>query len=135
MSVNPGSQDNSLVKEPIQIDFGIPTALNTDTIGTNPLNTLGSFTPFSRNVIKDLRYLVDAGAGLNYVVQTRRGQDIKKTLGFGGEFFRANNLPPSALRGPGMLLNTGQFQWIEQQLLGALTAQSYIVTLQAPLNL
>jgi len=135
MSVNPGSQDNSLVKEPIQIDFGIPTALNTDVIGTNPLNTLASFTPFSRNVIKDLRYLVDAVATINYVVQTRRGQDIKKTIGFGGEFNRNNNLPPSALRGPGMLLNTGQFQWIEQQLVGVLTAQSYVVTMQAPLNL
>jgi len=135
MSVNPGSQDNSLIKEPQQIDFGIPTALATDTIGTNPLNTLGAFTPFTRNIIKDLRYLVDPILGENFVVQTRRGQDIKKTIGFGGEFFRNNNLPPSALRGPGMLLNTGQFQWIEQQLVGILIAQSYVITFQAPLNL
>jgi len=127
-------QDNSLVKEPVQIDFPIPAALNVDTIGSNPLNTLAAFTPFSANIIKDVRYLVDAIAGINYVVQTRRGSDTKKTVGFGGEFARNNNLPPSALRGRGMLLNPGQFQWIEQQLLGALTAQSYVVTYETPLN-
>jgi len=127
-------QDSSLVKEPVQIDFGIPTALSVDTIGTNPLNTLASFTPFTPNVIKDVRYLVDAAAGINYAIFTKRGNDTKKTVGFGGEFARNNNLPPSALRGRGMFLNQGQFQWIEQQLLGALTAQSYVVTYEAPLN-
>lgn len=126
--------DGSLVKTVLQIDFGIPSALNSDTVGQDAVTTINQFTPRSQNVIRDIRHTVDPGAGLNYQLLTRRLDQRRKTLGFTPDFITTNVRKPSAIGEAGMLLNAGFFQFVEQQLAGALTAQNYLVTLDLPLN-
>jgi len=127
-------EQNLVTKQPQQIDFGVPTALNVDTVGTDALTAVNSFTPKTRDLVKDVRMLVDAAAGLNFTLLTRRLDQNRKTVGFTGDFITTNVRKPSAIGDAGLLLNAGFFQWVEQQLAGALTAQSYIITYAAPLN-
>jgi len=124
----------SVIKSAQQVDFGIPTALNVDTVGTDALTGVNSFTPRTNTVIRDIRMLVDSVAGLNFTLLTRRLDQGRKTVGFTGDFITTNVRKPSAIGDAGLLLNAGFFQWVEQQLAGALTAQSYIVTYETPLN-
>jgi len=129
------SQAQGLVlKQPQQSDFGIPTALNTDTVGVDALTGVNSFTPKTQDLIKDIRMLVNAVAGLNFTLLTRRLDQNRKIVGFTGDFITTNVRKPSAIGEDGLLLNAGFFQWVEQQLAGALTAQSYIITYAVPLN-
>jgi len=127
-------ESRSLIKQPQQMDFAIPTALNVDTVGTDALTAVNSFTPKSQDLISDIRMLVNAAAGLNFTLLTRRLDQNRKTVGFTGDFITTNVRKPSAIGDAGLLLNAGFFQWVEQQLAGALTAQSYIITYAAPLN-
>jgi len=129
------AQPQSLVKEPQRIEFVIPVALDTDVVGTDPLNGLDAFTPRSPNVIKDIRYDVDPAATVVFSIQTRRVGDSRKTIGFGGDFNRNNVRPPSAIGEDGLAINDGQFQYIERQLAGVLVAQSYVVTYLQKLNI
>jgi len=124
----------SLVKQPVLIDFVAPVALNTDTTFTDATNGVDSYTPKTLNIMRDLRYSVDPVAGLNYVLATKRLDEKRKTIGFTGDFLRANVRPAGAIGDAGMALNPGFFQFVEQQILGALTAQSYVVTFEQPLN-
>jgi len=125
---------NSVIKEPQQINFVAPAALNQDTVGTDALTGINSFTPITNDLIKDIRMLVNAAAGLNFTLLTRRLSQNRKIVGFTGDFITTNVRRPSALGENGLLLNKGFFQWVEQQLAGALTAQSYIITYDVPLN-
>jgi len=127
-------ESRSVTKQPQQIDFGIPTALNVDTVGVDALTGVNSFTPQTNDLIRDIRMLVDAVAGLNFTLLTRRLDQNRKTVGFTGDFITTNVRKPSAIGDAGLLLNRGFFQWVEQQIAGALTAQSYIITYEQPLN-
>jgi len=125
---------NSVIKEPQQINFVAPAALNQDTVGTDALTGVNSFTPVTNDLLKDIRMLVNAAAGLNFTLLTRRLSQNRKIVGFTGDFITTNVRKPSAIGENGLLLNKGFFQWVEQQLAGALTAQSYIITYDVPLN-
>jgi len=127
-------QPQSLVKTVLQINFAIPAALNTDTVGTDAITGVNQFTPRTRNVIKDTRAAVDAAAGLNFVLLTRRLDEKRKTIGFTPDFITTNVRKPSAIGDDGLVLNAGFLQFVEQQLAGALTAQNYLITLLQPLN-
>lgn len=127
-------QSQSVIKQPQQIDFAIPAALNTDTVGVDALTAVNSFTPKTPTLIRDIRMLVDAAATLNFTLLTRRLDQGRKTVGFTGDFISTNVRKPSAIGDAGLLLNAGFFQWVEQQLAGVLTAQSYIITYEQPLN-
>lgn len=128
------SVDQSLVKTTIQMNFGIPAALNTDTVGVDAVTGVNQFTPKTRNVIKDTRMAVDAVAGLNFQLLTRRLDEKRKTIGFTPDFITTNVRKPSAIGDAGLVLNAGFMQFVEQQLAGALTAQNYLITLIQPLN-
>lgn len=128
------SMERSLVKTVTQINFPAPAALNQDTVGTDALTVVNQFTPKTANIIRDIRHAVDPAAGLNYTLLTRRLDQRRKTLGFTPDFITTNIRKPSAIGEAGLLLNPGFFQWVEQQLAGALTALNYLVTLDQPLN-
>lgn len=72
------SAPQSLIKSVLQINFGIPAALNTDTVGTDAITGVTEFTPKTQNVIKDVRMAVDAAAGLNFTLLTRRLDEKEK---------------------------------------------------------
>ena len=127
-------ESRSVIKQPQQINFVAPAALNTDTVGVDALTGVNSFTPRTPDLIRDIRMLVNAVAGLNFTLLTRRLDQTRKTIGFTGDFITTNVRKPSAIGDAGLLLNAGFFQWVEQQLAGALTAQSYIITYDQPLN-
>jgi len=124
----------SLIKSVLQINFGIPAALATDTVGTDAITGVTEFTPKTKNVIKDVRMAVDSAAGLNFTLLTRRLDEKRKTIGFTPDFITTNVRKPSAIGDDGLILNEGFLQFVEQQLAGALTAQAYLITLLQPLN-
>jgi len=124
----------SLIKSVLQINFAIPAALATDTVGTDAITGVTEFTPKTKNVIKDVRMAVDAVAGLNFTLLTRRLDEKRKTIGFTPDFITTNVRKPSAIGDAGLILNSGFLQFVEQQLIGALTAQNYLITLLQPLN-
>lgn len=127
--------DQSLIKTVLQINFAAPAALNQDTLGNTavPAN-VDQFSPKTKNIIRDIRHTVDPAAGLNFTILTRRLDEKRKTLGFTPDFITTNVRKPSAIGDAGLVLNEGFFQFVEQQLAGALTAQNYLVTLDVPLN-
>ena len=124
----------SLVKTVLQINFAIPAALATDTVGTDAVTGVNQFTPRTQNVIKDVRHAVDPVAGLNFTLLSRRLDEKRKTIGFTPDFITTNVRKPSAIGDDGLVLNNGFLQFVEQQLAGALTAQNYLITLLQPLN-
>jgi len=124
----------TLIKTPFQVNFAAPAALNQDTVGTDAIVALNQFSPLTKNIIADIRNAVDPAAGLNFTLLTRRLDQRRKTIGFSPDFITTNVRKPSAIGEEGMLLNPGLFQWVEQQLAGALTAQNYLITLAVPLN-
>lgn len=128
------ARQGSMIKAVAQINFAAPAALNADTIGTDVLTTVNQFTPKTPNTIRDIRHAVDPVAGLNFTLLTRRLDQRRKTVGFTPDFITTNVRKPSAIGDDGLFLNPGFFQWVEQQLAGALTAQNYLVTLDLPLN-
>lgn len=127
--------DQSLVKTVLQVNFAAPAALNQDTLGNTavPAN-VNQFSPKTKNIIRDIRHTVDPAAGLNFTILTRRLDEKRKTLGFTPDFITTNVRKPSAIGDAGLILNEGFFQFVEQQLAGALTAQNYLITLDVPLN-
>ncbi len=133
MSQN-GLSVRSVIKTPFQVNFAAPAALNVDTVGTDAIVALNQFSPLTRNLIADIRNAVDPAAGLNFTLLTRRLDQRRKTLGFSPDFITTNVRKPSAIGDDGLLLAPGLFQWVEQQLAGALTAQNYLITLAVPLN-
>jgi len=124
----------SLIKTPFQVNFAAAAALNTDVVGTDAIVALTEFSPKSKNIIADIRHTIDPAAGLTYTLITRRLDQKRRTLGFTPDFITTNVRKPSAIGDDGLLLNEGLFQWVQQQLTGALTAQNYLITLAVPLN-
>jgi len=110
-----------------QIDQAAAGALDVDVTLTD-LQTGDRFWTNSRqNFIQDITNAIDPIAGLQYLVTTQRnGKETKRwysamlQTAFNGE----------SRPGFPVLLRPGQINWVGQQTLGALTAQSYLVTLQ-----
>lgn len=114
-----------------QMNFGAPTALSTDTVGSDPTNSQNSFTTKSANAIQEIRYTVDPAATIEYLLYIRRLDQSKRAVGGGSDFLRTSNRPQTQMPFP---LGSGFFQWVEWQLAGALTAQNYIIKYVAPLE-
>jgi len=110
-----------------QIDMAAPGALNTDVTLTD-LQTGDRFWLNSRdNFIQDITNLADPAAGVRYFVTTQRNGKEKK------RWYSTNLLTTfNGEKRPGfpVVFGRGQVNWVGQQLLGALTAQSWLVTLQ-----
>lgn len=110
-----------------QIDFAAPGGLNQDVTFTDQQTTLGFWTNSRDNWIQDITNLADPAAGVRYFTSTQRNGKEKK------RWYSTNLLTTfNGVKRPGfpVVLTKGQIIWVEQQLLGALTAQSYLVTLQ-----
>jgi len=110
-----------------QVDQAAAGALNTD-VTLSDLQTGETFWTNSRdNFIQDITNLADPAAGLRYFVKTERNGKERK------RWYSAMLLTTfNGAKRPGfpVFLGKGQIQWVGQQTLGALTAQSYLVTLQ-----
>lgn len=123
--------DNSLVKTQIQMNFGIPTALNTDVLGAESTIGLTNFNLLVPNIITDIQNQLDPAVGLTYSLFTRRLNNIRRQLGVTANFLttftgtKRQNMPIG--------LGAGMVQFVEQQNLGALTAQNYLITTVQPL--
>jgi len=110
-----------------QIDMAAPGALDTDVTLTD-LQTGDRFWVNSiRNFIQDITNLIDPIAGLNYFVSTtRNGKETKRW--YSGMLLTTTQ--SESRPGFPVSLRPGKINWVGQQLLGALTAQSWLVTLQ-----
>lgn len=110
-----------------QIDQAAAGALNQD-VTLSDLATGENFWTNTRdNFIQDITNLADPAAGLRYFVKTERNGKERK------RWYSAMLLTTfNGVVRPGfpVFLGKGQVQWVGQQTLGALTAQSYLVTLQ-----
>lgn len=117
----------------MQINFVAPTALNTDTVFTDADNGAGItfYQPLRDNKLLDIKHTIDPIAGLLYTLFVKRQDQSRKRVGTTGDFLTTFNgaVRPSFPRP----LKAGWFQFIEQQNLGALTAQNYLVTFESPL--
>lgn len=122
---------NTMTRYLQQINFAAPAALNQDVIGTDADSTVNQFQPLAPNLILDVKHTADPAAGLLYTLFVRRLQLARTRIGATGDFLVAFNgrVRPNMPKG----LNAGFFQWVEQQNLGALTAQNYLVTYAQPL--
>jgi len=110
-----------------QIDMAAPGALNLDVTLTD-LQTGDRFWTNSRdNFIIDITNLADPAAGLRYLVTTQRNGKEKKRWYASSLLTTFNG---ESRPGFPVFLGKGQLNWVGQQSLGALTAQSYLVTLQ-----
>lgn len=110
-----------------QIDFAAPAALDQDTTFTDQQTGLGFWTNARDNWIQDIVNLADPAAGLRYYTSTQRNGKEKKRW-YASQLLTTFN----GVSRPGfpVFFGKGEVVWVEQQLLGALTAQSYLVTLQ-----
>lgn len=124
----------SLVKQQIQINFAAPANLNEDTVFTDDDNaSINSYTPKTPNIILDIVHDVDPVAGKLFTLYTRRPQKVYNQLGKSANFL--TTFPGTVRPKFPIGLGSGFFQFVEQQTLGALTAQNYLVTLNQPLSL
>lgn len=114
-----------------QVNFAAPSALNTDTVGTDADTAVNQFSPLADNLIIDTVHTADPAAGLLYTLFVRRADLSRTRIGVTGNFLTTFNgrVRPNMPKG----LRKGFFQWVEQQSAGALTAQNYIITYARPL--
>lgn len=130
MSVQQNIQ-NALGKSQIQINFGVPAALNTDVLGAETTIGLTNFEIKGQNIITDIQNQLDPAVGLSYTLFTRRLNNIRRQLGVTANFLTSftgtqrQNMPIG--------LGLGLVQFVEQQNAGALTAQNYLITTIQPL--
>lgn len=114
-----------------QVNFAAAGALNTDVVGTDADTAINNFIPRTPNMMLDIKHTLDPAAGLLYTLFVRRQQLSRTRIGTTGDFLVTFNgrIRPNMPKG----LMAGFFQWVQQQNLGALTAQNYIVTYAQPL--
>ncbi len=110
-----------------QIDQAAAGALNLDVTLTDLQTGLTFWTNSRSNFIQDITNLADPAAGVQFLVKTERnGKERKRWYStsllttFNGE----------SRPGFPVALPPGQLLWVGQQILGALAAKSYLVTLQ-----
>lgn len=109
-----------------QINMAAPGALNIPTLMTDQQTSLQYWAVSKQNKMLNIQNLVDPAAGLAYYMATyRQGRETRR-------WYSAQLLTTftGAVR-PGFPvdLGAGQLQWFGTQLSGALTAQSWLVTL------
>jgi len=110
-----------------QIDMAAPGALNTDVTLTDLQTGLTFWTNVRANFIQDITNLADPAAGVRYFLKTERNGKERK------RWYSTNLLTTfNGESRPGfpVALPPGQLSWVAQEILGALTAQSWLVTLQ-----
>lgn len=98
-------------------------ALNTDVTLTDDQTTLSFQTLGAPNRLLDITNAVDPAAGLTYIIKlVRNGRETRR--------WTPNMLLTTVDRHVGFPVDLvpGNVQWVGQQTLGALTAQSYNVT-------
>ena len=122
---------NSPTKFQQIMDFAVPSALSTDTTGTDDLTAISQFVLAQPNFLVDIVNSPDPASGLNYTLYTKRADNVKRLVGATQNFLQAFNgrVRP---RFPAHV-NAGTLLWIEQQTLGTLTKQSYVMTWATPL--
>lgn len=123
----------SAIRYQQQINFAAPTALNTDTVGTDADTGVNQFIPRGPNTLLDLKHTADPAGGLLYTLYIRRQNLSRTRIGTTGDFLTSFNgaIRPNMPKG----VNPGFFQWVEQQNAGALTAQNYLAIWAQPLSL
>lgn len=110
-----------------QVDMAAPGSLNLNVTLTDLQSGLGFWTNSRDNWIQDIVNLADPAAGVRYFVTTQRNGKEKK------RWYSTNLLTTfNGVSRPGfpVFLGKGQLTLVGQQILGALTAQSYLFTLQ-----
>jgi len=110
-----------------QIDMAAPGALNTDVTLTDLQTGLTFWTNVRSNFIQDITNLADPAAGVRYFLKTERNGKERK------RWYSTNLLTTfngANRQGFPVALPPGQLSWVAQEILGALTAQSWLVTLQ-----
>jgi hypothetical protein len=112
-----------------EVDFGAPSALLTDTVGSDPTNSLNAWTIRNNNAIQEIRHIVEPASTIVYGLYVRRLDGSKRLIGSTPDFAQAK-IAQSQMPFP---IGVGYFQWVEQQIAGALTAQKYTIKYVAPL--
>lgn len=106
-----------------QINQAAAGALNTDVVLSDPLTTLNFQTLTKQNRLLDITNLADPAAGLQYHVRVEKNRkELRRWF--------SPQLLTTLDRHVGFPLDlmSGNYQWIGQQLAGALTAQQYLCT-------
>lgn len=112
-----------------EVDFAAPSALITDTVGTDPTNAQISWAPQQPNQIQEIRHILEPAATIVYQLFIRRLDQSKRMIGSTPDFAQAK-IVQSQMPFP---LGKGFFQWVEWQVAGALTLQKYNIKYVAPL--
>lgn len=122
----------SAVRYQQEVNFAAPTALNTDTVGTDADTGVNQFIPRTPNRLLDIKHTIDPAGGLLYTLYIRRQNLSRSRIGVTGDFLTTFNgaVRPNMPKG----VNAGFFQWVEQQNAGALAAQNYLVIWEQPLS-
>jgi len=128
--IRQGGLESSLSKTQLQFNFAAPGALNTDVVGTDDDTGTNQFSPRNVNAITDITNVLDPAAGLTFALFVRRLAGARARLGAASNFL--TTLVGTKAGFPKGLA-PGFFQLVEQQTLGALTAQQYSVTFAQPL--
>jgi len=110
-----------------QVDQAAAGALDIDVTLTDLQTGLAFWTNSRDNWIQDITNLADPAAGLRYLLTTQRNGKEKKRWYSTNLLTTFNNFPRAGFP---VFLGKGQLTIVGQQLLGALTAQSYLITLQ-----
>jgi len=104
----------------------VPAALGAETIVTDDRTTDSTQTLNRGNAILDIFNDPDPAAGLRYEYRL-----LKNGIDTGRAYFSDSMSTASEGRSkipdPGILLESGQIQWLALQRSGALTAQSFVV--------
>lgn len=106
-----------------QINQAAAGALNTDVTLLDAQTGLGFQTLGSPNRLVDITNAVDPAAGLTYILKlVRNGREVRR--------WTPAQLLTTVDRHVGFPIDlvAGNIQWVGQQTLGALTAQSYLAT-------
>jgi len=106
-----------------QIDQAAAGALNTDVTLTDTQTTLAFQTLGTPNRLIDITNAFDPAAGLRYIIKlVRNGREQRR--------WTPAQLLTTVDRHVGFPVDmrAGEVQWVGQQTLGALTAQSYLAT-------
>ena len=129
--IRQGGLENSLQKTQLQINFAAPGSLNTDVVGVDQDTGINQFSPRNVNALTDITNVVNPAAGLQFSLFVRRLAGSRTRLGTAESNFLTTLVGTKAGFPKG--LAPGFFQFVEQQTLGALTAQQYNVTFAQPL--
>jgi hypothetical protein len=107
-----------------EVDMAAPSALSTDTTLTDPQTGGLTFQVLSvPNRLVDITNFADPAAGLTYILKlVKNGRELRRWAA--AQTISTVNVHPGFPQD----VNSGQIQWVGQQIAGALTAQKYLPT-------